>query len=160
MERDLPGLEKKLVEANNKMLKQEIEARKWNRRFKGILGDSDENSKITEAKVKDFIKTKLLVADVDRIEFQAAHRLKGGKEGKKNIIARFLRLNDIDDVMKGLKNLEPNSGYSVSQDLPPSVDELRNELLLKRSKLEKEVKARTRLVYLKEPPFLKLVTKP
>jgi hypothetical protein len=156
---DIPAIDHKLNALNVEALKRDIWSRKWNLKFKGVAGESHERADVTEVKAREFLKEKLRVEDADMINFQAVHRLKGGPKGKKNIIARFVRLSDTDKAMEGIKYLPPDSGYSVQRDLPPQIDELRNQLLKERSKMDKDLKSRTRLVHLKEPPFLKLVTK-
>lgn len=158
-EKDIPDVEKEVEELKVTVLKQDLWSRKWNLKFKGIEGDDKESAVETERKVKDFLKSKLNIDEAESIGFQAAHRLKGGPAGKKNIIARFVHLNDVDNVLKRLRHLTPQCGYSVQRDLPPSLDELRNGHLATRSRMTKDEKSRTKLVYLKDPPFVKLVSK-
>ena len=119
----------------------------------------DHGASVTESQVKQFMKTTLKIPSAETFEFQAVHRLPGGQKDKKNIIARFVRLRDKDVTMSSLRNLKPNCGFSVAVDLPPKLNELRNNLLHTRSKMEPAQKAKTKLVYLKEPPFLRLQAK-
>jgi hypothetical protein len=91
--------------------------------------------------------------------FQAVHRLPGGPNLKNNIFVRFVSLLDKDLVNQGLKYLKAGCGFSVCPDLPPKLNATRNNLLATRSRLEPALKSRTKLVYLKESPWLKLVTK-
>ena len=52
------------------------------------------------------------------------------------------------------------SPVAVIPYLPQRFNLVRNSLLASRSKLEPRVKRRTKLVYLKETPWIKLVTEP
>lgn len=157
-EHDIPDIERRITSLEEAQLHLDLWGRKWNMIIKGISGPTNEPATDTERKVRSFLNNKLKVS-IDNLQFQAVHRLKGGPDEKKNIIVRLINLGDKDRIMHGLRNLGPNSGFVVTHDLPPKLNEFRNKLLADRAKLAPAQKKATRLVYLKQPPYLKLVEK-
>ena len=157
----VPNLEDKIEKEQTERLKLELWGRKWNVIIRGLAGVEREWPNVTEARVRDFL---IKVLDIDEVRakqmlFTAVHRLPSGIEGKRNVILRFSRLIDRDDILKAATKLQKGSGYSVVPDLPPSLATLRGNLLKERAALSTEEKRGCKLVYLKEPPFLKLVRK-
>lgn len=90
----------------------------------------------------------------------AVHRLPGGMdENKRHCIVRFRSLMDRDEVLQKGIALKPGSGYSAVPDLPPSVSILRSKLLNEKRNMSPDEKKRTKLIYTKEYPFVRLVRK-
>lgn len=158
----LPSLRDKLEEEKNDRLALDLWGRKWNLVVRGIPGTSKELPKDTLVKFREFLvdELKLDKSYVNSILVQAIHRLQSGDDDKKNIIVRFVSLIDRDTVLnQAISVLRPGCGKAVITDLPPSLSKLRGELLHKRSKMHESERKRTRLVFRKEAPFLKLVTR-
>jgi hypothetical protein len=155
---DQPRIEAKLKQLEESALKQDIWFRKWNLVVKGVTGPLNENDETTDQKVRAIFQDKLHV-DASNFLFQAVHRLPGGPVDKKNIICRFVDMRDRNKVLRGLVHLPPGSDFSVVVDLPPELQKLRNKLLAERSRLPPERKKRTKLVLLKESPWLTLVSR-
>ena len=68
----------------------------------------------------DFLKTELGVEDADNIEFHRVHRVgkRTSSAGKpRQIIARFLRYPDREEVMSKAKKLN-GKNFGISPDLP------------------------------------------
>lgn len=58
-----------------------------------------------------------------------------------------------------MKELNQGSGMSVVPDLPPTINKIRQALLLQRKSMSKEEKKKVKLVYLKFYPFVALKPK-
>ena len=157
----IPDLESKIEKEQNERLKLELWGRKWNLIIRGVSGVDREWPIVTEVNVRDFLAKVLGMEEtrVKQMHFTAVHRLPSGNGGRKNIILRLSRLIDRDDILKAATKLEKGSGYSVVPDLPPSLATRRRELLKERAAMSAEEKRKCKLVYLKEPPFLRLVRK-
>lgn len=74
---------------------------------------------------------------VQNIQFEAAHRLPSGKQGKNNIIIWMLSLIDRDEILEAARKLLPGTGVSIFPDLPPEISDLRSKLLNERFALSK-----------------------
>ena len=161
-ESHIPSLEELIEREQNERLKLELWGRKWNLIVRGVSGTEKEHPSKTLAMVKVFMNTKLYLNEtrVGQMPIAAVHRLPSGPETKRNIILRLVNLIDRDAILSAAKNLGQGSGYSVVPDLPPSLATRRGELLKERSEMSEQDKKKCRLVYLKDPPFLKLVMKP
>ena len=152
----IPNVCTKIENESKERLKLEILGRKWNLVIRGVDGEATERGRVTLDKVKTFFKDVLKAPSesVDEIHFQACHRLPSGPEGKKNIIVRFCSLLDRDDILALAMKLPPKSGYSVVVDLPKSVAERRSALLKKRAEMPEAERKKTKVVYVKEFPFV------
>ncbi|OWF48114.1 hypothetical protein KP79_PYT26132 [Mizuhopecten yessoensis] len=156
----LPEFVAKIKEESNERVKLELWGRKWNLVIKGLPGSSAETPKETEVKFRTFLKTELKLSGehVDSILLQAIHRLPSGDIHSRNFIVRFMSLIDRDMVMKSaMGNLKAGCGKAVMTDLTPELSKLRGALLKKRREMAPSLKAKTKLVYLKDAPFLELV---
>ncbi|OWF43051.1 hypothetical protein KP79_PYT24938 [Mizuhopecten yessoensis] len=93
--------------------------KKWNLVLRGIPGNTKELPPNTQFAVRGFFKnTPAHIADA--MLFQAIHRLTNGAEEKRNIIVRFVSLQDRDKVLSlGFKN-KHGSSFAVVPDLPPT----------------------------------------
>ena len=118
--------------------------------------------KVTEAAVRDFLKTTLGFSEEwsKSMLFTAVHRLPSGESDRRNIILRLSSLIDRDDILQAAMRLDAGSGFSVVPDLPPALATRRGELLKQRRGMSAGAKKRCKLVYLKEPPFVTLINKP
>ena len=124
---------KKIQEMQNQVhllrdekLYMEVYQRRENLRFFGIKEENDENEDTREVLV-DFLKTELGMEDAGDLEFQRVHRV--GKQNSstgspRQIIARFLRYPDREEVMSKAKKLK-GTGFGISQDLPKEILECR-----------------------------------
>lgn len=155
----LPNLESKIEQESVERMKLELWGRKWNVIIRGLNGKDIEDPKITQTCVRIFLSGQLGlgVERVKDIPITAVHRLSSGPTGKRNIILRLASLIDRDDILKAAMKLPAGSGYSIVPDLPPTLATRRGELLKERRDMPAEERKKYRLVYLKEPPFLKLV---
>ena len=160
----LPNLETKIEAEGIERTKLELWGRKWNVVIRGIKGAvvNREFPKVTEVLVRTFLKETLHFKKerADAMLFTAVHRLPSGEPGCRNIILRLSSLIDRDDILQSATKLEPGSGFSVVPDLPPHLATLRGNLLKQRKEMSPEEKKKWKLIYLKDPPFVKLVTKP
>ncbi|CAC5394452.1 FNBP1 [Mytilus coruscus] len=159
----IPNLESLIEKEQTERLKLEIWGRKWNVVIRGVQGTPNhrELPKATEAFTRAFLKNTLNIPPerADNMLFTAVHRLPSGGEDRRSIMLRLSSLIDRDDILKAAIKLPPRSGYSVVPDLPPSLSVRRGELLKERRDLSPESRRKTKLVYLRDAPFLKLVTK-
>lgn len=156
----IPGVEDMIHQLEEKQLQLDVWGRKWNLVIKGIDGKGGEDSSETTRKLRETLETKLNMAKetVENMTFQAVHRLKGGKPDRKNIIARWVNLEQRDAVLTAARRLPPGSGLSVLVDLPPDLATDRDDILRYRATLSQEEKKKTRVNYLKEAPFVMLRT--
>ena len=159
----LPNLEAKIEAEQIERTKLELWGRKWNVVIRGVSGAvvTREFPKVTEARVRQFLKDTLKFEEgrAKSMLFTAVHRLPSGEPNKRNIILRLSSLIDRDDILQAATQLQPGSGYSVVPDLPPPLATLRGNLLKERKDMSPEEKKKCKLVYLKDPPFVKLVTR-
>lgn len=160
----IPDLESALETERNERLKLEIWGRKWNLIVKGVPGAPNvrEEPKITDALFRHFLVESLHMSKekAKTFVFTAIHRLPSGPEDKHKILVRLSSLMERDEILwAAQKELRAGSGYSVMPDLPPTVAVKRGELLKERSEMSPETRRKCKLVYLKEPPFVKLVEK-
>ena len=98
-------------------------------------------------------------ADVHNMLFQAGRCLPGQYHGVKNIIIYYVSLIDRDEVLDAAIKLSPGSGFSVTPDLPPSLNYLRSKLLKQRWEMPPDERKKHKLVYIKEEPFVVLKEK-
>ena len=71
-----------------------------------------------------------------------------------------MSLVDRDTVLtQVIRNLKSGCRMAVVTDLPPELSKRRGELLKQRSSMPEDQKKKTRLIYSKVAPFLKLVTR-
>ena len=157
----VPDLESKLEKEQTERLKLELWGRKWNVIIRGVSGVEREWPVVTEVNVRNFLAKVLRMEETraKQMLFTAVHRLPSGTEGRRNIILRLARLIDRDDILRAATKLEKGSGYSVFPDLPSALATDRGELLRERAGMSAEDKKKCKLVYLQEPPFLRLVRK-
>ena len=133
--------------------------RKWNVVFHGIKGDMKEEETETRRKTKEFAQNflKLSKEDAENTSMSACHRLSNKKDA--GVIVRFTDLSQRDQWLAGTKNLKDTAGtqkISVAIDLPPVIRPLKDELMMKRSKMERALKLRTKLKYLTKFPYVEL----
>ncbi|KAK3103252.1 hypothetical protein FSP39_017848 [Pinctada imbricata] len=145
-----------LTEEGHERQKLEQWGRKWNVVVGGIPGVLSEKPRDTERKVRSFLieTLKFPQAEVDRMGFQAVHRLPGGDDTKRWIIVRFVSLMDRDDVLDSARRLQRGSGYSVVPDLNPEASKLRSKYLSELRAMNPADRKLRKLVYLKEHPFV------
>lgn len=167
----LVNLDEKLQEEERSRLALEVWGRKWNLVIRGIDGSIRESPVVTEEKVRTFLSQNLKLNKRSMI-FAAVHRLPvrnsiiTNQSGASrditapNILVRFINIQDRDAVIQAaMKELNQGSGMSVVPDLPPTINKIRQALLLQRKSMSKEEKKKVKLVYLKFYPFVALKPK-
>ena len=167
----LVNLDDKLQEEERSRLALEVWGRKWNLVIRGIEGSTNESPMVTEEKVRAFFSRDLNLNERSMI-FAAVHRLPvrnsnttGQTRASRgtivpNILVRFINIQDRDGVIQAaVKKLNQGSGISVVPDLPPTINKIRQTLLLQRKSMSKEEKKKVKLVYLKFYPFVALKPK-
>lgn len=158
-----PDIEGRIEKEETERMKLELWGRKWNVIVRGVDGGNRENPRETRTRVRQFFIDQLGYAQ-DRancIHMSAVHRLPSGPIHKRNVICRITSLIDRDELLHAAATtLRKGSGFSVVPDLPPSLAILRGNLLKERSEMSSDDRSNCRLMYLREPPFVKLVMKP
>ncbi|XP_068729122.1 tropomyosin-2-like [Montipora capricornis] len=110
-------LQAKLKEIEDKNLYLEAYSRRENIIFENILQVTDKED--TESVVRIFLETELGYKDANTVEIQRVHRLgkKRDKEKPRQIIARFLRYKDCEEIFSVGFRLR-RSTFKMYQDLP------------------------------------------
>lgn len=115
--------------------------RRENLRFYGIPEQLDEQENTQEVLV-DFMVNKLNFGDAPRFEFQRVHRvgkLDASQRNPRQIIARFLRYGDREQVFSRARQLK-DTGMGISPDLPKGVVDFRKKQIKTLKKAKKEGK--------------------
>ena len=133
--------------------------RKFNVILHGVKGELKELEDTTRKNTINFAQTHLGLSkfDAENTTMSACHRLSNKKDS--GIILRFGDLSHRDKWLAGTRKLKDTAGnqkISVSTDLPPVIRPLKDELMLKRSKMDPELKLKTKLRYLPQFPFVEL----
>ena len=143
LQRDVKGLRHDVDNLKMQHLCQEHYSRRENLMFIGIqeevgtLGDeekstvSDQNTENRKEINYNFMEQELQIQNArSRIEFQRVHRV-GKERGKKSrpIIAKFLRYCDREEVLFKARKLSKGKTYSVFEDMPKELYELRKAQL-------------------------------
>jgi len=146
LQRDVKGLQHEVDNLKMQLLYQEHYSRRENLMFIGIQeevgtqGDeenstvSNQNTENTKEIIYNFMEQELQIQNArSRIEFQRVHRV-GKERGKKSrpIIAKFLRYCDREEVLFKARKLLKGKTYSVFEDMPKELYELRKAQLKKR----------------------------
>ena len=133
--------------------------RKWNVTVHGVKGGIKEEETVTRRKMLEFAHKYLGLSkeDASKTRFSACHRL--SNKANAGVIARFTDLAQRDQWLAGTKRLKDTAGdlkISVSVDLPPAIRPLKDELMLKRSKMNRDRKLKAKLKYLPKFPYVEL----
>ena len=133
----------------------DVHRRKWNLVLHGLDGEVGEEEVNTRAKCVTFAKSILRVPDAEHTRFAACHRL--SRSANAGIIIRFCDIAQRDRWLSGTKHLrQQEKRISLSPDLPPVLRPLKDELMLSRSKLSPELKAKSRVRYMPHWPYVEL----
>ena len=127
-------------------LQIDVHRRKWNVVIHGIDGPAGEEEGVTRSKCVNLLwrSSRLLMLN-------AWHLANAG------IILRFTDLAQRDRWLTGTKNLRGHTKkISDSVDLPPILRPLKDSLMLMRSKLEPNIKSKSRVCHLPQWPFVEL----
>ena len=155
----LPALSNHMAQIAESLAHQtlqiDVHRRKWNVIIHGIDGPAGEEEGVTRTKCVNFAREVLKVADADAWHLAACHRL--SQKANAGIILRFTDLAQRDRWLAGTKNLLGHTKkISVSVDLPPILRPLKDNLMLMRSKLEPNIKSKSRVRHLPQWPFAEL----
>lgn len=137
----LKKLEKDCAALRQEVLYMGVYQRRENLRFHGIE-EVPERAEDTRQVLVDFMQTELGIVDAGDIEFQRVHRIGSFNQqaGKpRQIIARFLRYQDRERVMRKARNLK-GKDYGISADFPKEIVDRRKKLLPKFFAAKKEGK--------------------
>lgn len=142
-------------------LKLDAHRRKWNVIIHGIEGDVGEDESATRKKTTDFAQHFLGLDQkvAEGTSMSACHRLSHKKDA--GVIVRFVDLSVRDKWLAGTRKLKDTARgrkISLSTDLPPVIRPMKDELMLKRSKMSADLKLKTKLKYLPQWPFVELRT--
>ena len=139
------------------MLDLDVHRRKWSLLIHGIKGQAGEDEGQTRRTVQEFAKNHLKVAGADSARFSACHRL--SQQPNSGIIIRFCELSERNAWLYGARHLRNHPDkITVSPDLPPVLRRLKSEMLEVRKSYSPEVKAKSRVHYLKQWPYVELRT--
>ena len=145
LQRDMKSLRHDVDNLKMQLLYQEHYSRRENLMFIGIqeevgTQDDEENGTVSNQNTEDtkeiiynFMEQELQIQSArSRIEFQRVHRV-GKERGKKTrpIIAKFLRYCDREEVLFKARKLLKDKSYSVFEDMPKELYELRKAQLKK-----------------------------
>lgn len=124
----LTRTEKKLDEANNKIIDLTSRSMRDNLIFKNIEEHEGED---LEGILRNILKEKLKIRDTDMevINFERIHRMGGKPSGgrSRNIIAKISSKGK-QVIMAHLRNLPSNDSLKVQEQFPPEVNARRNKL--------------------------------
>ena len=89
--------------------------------------DDDRPSEDTKALVYKFMEDELAIENPQqKIEFQRIHRLgKSAKNGRRPILARFLRYSDREEVLQLARSKLKDSDFAVYEDIPKELYDIR-----------------------------------
>ena len=137
---------------------RDVYSRKWNLVIHGIDGQRGEDEETTERKVREMGTTDLKIQNAGSKSdhpFAACHRLSQGSNA--GIIVKFNNLSSKNSWLSSAKNLKNNpKKISVSQDLPQILKPIKTELLNHRKMLPPDQKAKSKMVYSKQWPYITL----
>ena len=155
----LPAIAQHIAVLTEGLAKQtlniDVHRRKNNLILHGIEGPADEEEADTRATCVDFARTVLRVADADNTRFAACHRLGRGENA--GIIVRFGDISQRDRWLANAKYLkDQEKRITLTPDLPPVLRPLKDDLMRQRSQLAPAVKAKSRIRYLPQWPYVEL----
>ena len=111
---ELQDLHNQVNQLKDEKLYMEVFNRRENLRFLGI--EEEAVQKDTKEVLVNFLTKELGIEGASDMEFQRVHRL-GKQNPSRQIIARFLRYPDREEVMANAKKLK-GKNYGISADLP------------------------------------------
>ncbi|XP_068756607.1 uncharacterized protein [Montipora capricornis] len=137
---ELQDLHNQVNQLKDEKLYMEVYNRRENLRFFGI--EEEAVQKDTKEVLVNFLTKELGIEGASDMEFQRVHRL--GKQnpssGKpRQIIARFLRYPDREEVMANARKLK-GKNYGISADLPKEIMERRRKKMQRFKKAKGEGK--------------------
>lgn len=155
----LPALSEHFAKVTENLAHQTLQIdthrRKWNLILHGLKGNAGEDEKVTRAACIEFAESDLKVPDADHVRFEACHRL--SRKDNAGIIIRFCDLADRDKWLSGTRNLRGSTKkISLSPDIPPVIRPLKDELMKTRSEMAPSDKAKSKVKYLPQWPFVEL----
>ena len=131
----------------------EVHSRKWI--IQGVMGPANENESTTREAAIVLATTGLRVVNAANSRIAACHRL-NNKE-KAPIIVKFCDLSERNIWLDGAKHLKNQTErISLNPDLPPTIRNLKTELLRMKKELPAEQKARSSVRYIRQWPYVEL----
>lgn len=103
-------------------------SRRNNLRFSGIQGKANEPWSETEERVRTFIKNDMSLPELENVEIERAHRVKSKDPDKCQIIVKFCKFKDRDQIFKSAKQSLKNTPHYVQEDFTERVKVCRREL--------------------------------
>ena len=136
-------------------LDMEVHSRKWNLIIQGVKGPANENESDTRKAAIDLAKSHLRVVNAADSQIAACHRLNNKENAP--IIVKFCDLSERNRWLDGAKNLKNQiDRISLNPDLPPTIRNLKTELLKMKKELPAEQKARSSVRYIRQWPYVEL----
>ena len=131
MDKRLHAVETYQAKTNEVIIDIQARSMRDNLIFTNIEESDNESNEETEVKLRSFLKTKMKMPEerVGQISFERVHRLAGRRNrGPRNVIAKFSRYKDHEDVRKNASNLR-GTNFSVFQQYPQAIVEQRRRLV-------------------------------
>ena len=136
-------------------LDMEVHSRKWNLIIQGVKGPANENECTTREAAIVLATTGLRVVNAANSRIAACHRLSNKENAP--IIVKFCDLSERNRWLDGAKNLKNQTErISLNPDLPPTIRNLKTELLRMKKELPAEQKARSSVRYIRQWPYVEL----
>ena len=134
-------------------LDMEVHSRKWNLIIQGVKGPANENECTTREAAIALATTGLRVVNAANSRIAACHRLNNKENAP--IIVKFCDLSERNRWLDGAKNLKNQTErISLNPDLPPTIRNLKTELLRMKTELPAEQKARSSVRYIRQWPYV------
>ena len=131
MDKRIHAIESTQAKTQNDITDIQARSMRDNLIFTNIEENINETNEETESKLRVFMTEKMKINEekVTQISFERVHRLAGARRrGPRNIVAKFSRYKDREDVRKNASNLR-GTNFSVFQQFPQSIDEQRRSLV-------------------------------
>ena len=125
----------------DQIMYQELYNRSKNLRFLGVP-ESMADKEDTKEVIYQLLEKELSIEEVRKIEFQRIHRVGKMSNGIRPIIARFLRFQDREYILKIAKEMSRSLDFKVLVDLPKEIRNRRKAQWPKPKKAREEGKTR------------------
>ena len=128
---------------------------KWNLIIQGVKGTANENDSTRREAAIVLATTGLRVVNAANSRIAACHRINNKENAP--IIVKFCDLSERNRWLDGANNLKNQTErISLNPDLPPTIRNLKTELLRLKKELPAEQKARSSVRYIRQWPYVEL----